>query len=211
MKTDEKIMDTALRMFNEKGYVHVGVRDIARALGMSPGNLSYHFAKKEDLLFAILRRLSETNNQLYAEYGEEKPSNELFLKLMKAVFHNQFQYRGVYIGNQVIQQEIQNTGLFDYPALEQKRREIFRRIFRGLAQAGHLDLKTGDVEFFVSFMTLFGRFWISEATLLNKNREAREAVQHYISLLCRQMRLFATEIGAASIDSFAAQHLSPGS
>ena len=56
MKPDIKqaIMDTARQLFNEKGFHDTGMRDIATALNISVGNLTYHYKKKEDLIEAIL-------------------------------------------------------------------------------------------------------------------------------------------------------------
>ena len=47
MNTKDKILEKSLELFNNQGVHNVGVRDIARALEISPGNMSYHFPKKE--------------------------------------------------------------------------------------------------------------------------------------------------------------------
>ena len=62
--TKAKIIDSALRLFNEKGFVNVKMRDIANALEISPGNLTYHFPKKEDILEAIHDAIVEERNAL---------------------------------------------------------------------------------------------------------------------------------------------------
>lgn len=49
----QKIIDCALRLFNENGYDRVSLREIADAAGTSIGNLTYHFSHKEDLLAEI--------------------------------------------------------------------------------------------------------------------------------------------------------------
>lgn len=52
----ESIIETAVALFNERGYGGVSLRDISGALGISVGNLNYYFAKKQDLLRAIMDR-----------------------------------------------------------------------------------------------------------------------------------------------------------
>ncbi len=52
----EDILDTAVALFNERGYANVTLRDISGALGVSVGNLNYYFKKKQDLLAAIMER-----------------------------------------------------------------------------------------------------------------------------------------------------------
>lgn len=57
------ILDTAARLFREKGYAVTSMRDIAAPVGMLPGSLYYHFPSKEDLLVAVyaegVRRISD--------------------------------------------------------------------------------------------------------------------------------------------------------
>ncbi len=52
--TKKRILERAKRLFTERGYNEVSVADIADALGISKGNLTYHFKKKEDIMGAIL-------------------------------------------------------------------------------------------------------------------------------------------------------------
>ena len=49
----QDIMNTARQLFSEKGFHDTYMRDIAAALKISVGNLTYHFKKKEDLIEAI--------------------------------------------------------------------------------------------------------------------------------------------------------------
>lgn len=52
--TRERILETARQQFNQRGYEDVSMRNIADALGISVGNLTYHFAKKEELVQAVV-------------------------------------------------------------------------------------------------------------------------------------------------------------
>ncbi|MDR3122930.1 MAG: TetR/AcrR family transcriptional regulator [Treponema sp.] len=52
--TRQEILSAAKKLFNERGYNAVSVQDIAGALGISKGNLTYHFKKKENIVEAII-------------------------------------------------------------------------------------------------------------------------------------------------------------
>ncbi len=58
MSTRERIVDAAIHLFNESGTSTVSTNHIARALGISPGNLYYHFRNKEGIIHAIFDRLT---------------------------------------------------------------------------------------------------------------------------------------------------------
>ncbi len=60
MNTKQKILDTARGLFAEHGYNGVSMRDIAAALNISVGNLTYHFKKKEELIEAIVLALQKS-------------------------------------------------------------------------------------------------------------------------------------------------------
>ena len=55
MKTAQRILLTALTLFNEHGENSVTSVDIAIELDISPGNLYYHFKGKESLVVALMK------------------------------------------------------------------------------------------------------------------------------------------------------------
>ncbi|RMG56354.1 MAG: TetR/AcrR family transcriptional regulator [Bacteroidetes bacterium] len=198
----EEILRKALEQFNERGYSEVGVRELARLLKISPGNLSYHFSKKEDILMALLEQFSAQNSSFYDHYLTLAPTNAHFLALMEKIFNSQYDYRGVYIGNQFVQAELQNQDRFNYQSIAAKRAATFQNIFRELEAAGQLRVDEKNIDFLVAYITLFGRFWISEATLFNRSPDKHKTIRHYLSLVAKQLSLFATEEGKKSIDEF---------
>ncbi|MCY1406082.1 Bacterial transcriptional repressor [compost metagenome] len=59
MKTRDRILQCALQLFNEQGEPNVSTLEIATELGISPGNLYYHFHGKEPLVLALFERFQE--------------------------------------------------------------------------------------------------------------------------------------------------------
>lgn len=60
ISTKQKILAVARTLFNDYGYNGVSLRDIAKAVGISEGNLTYHFEKKENLIESLLLESVDT-------------------------------------------------------------------------------------------------------------------------------------------------------
>ena len=77
MKTRDRILECALQLFNHKGEPNVSTMEVANEMGISPGNLYYHFHGKEPLVLGLFERFQcelaplldpPADAQLEAEY-----------------------------------------------------------------------------------------------------------------------------------------------
>ena len=57
--TREKIFKCAIDLFNDKGVSHVTLRDIAERVGISIGNLAYHFKNKDFIIAEAFDRMED--------------------------------------------------------------------------------------------------------------------------------------------------------
>lgn len=59
MKTKKVILDASRLLFNEKGVMNTTLRDVAKYLNKSYGNITYHFTNKEEVVFNLLNEMNE--------------------------------------------------------------------------------------------------------------------------------------------------------
>ncbi len=89
----ERILDAALDLFNRDGAANVTTNHIAAALGMSPGNLYYHYRNKAEIVRALFARITAAWATNYALPDGGAPSIALMERMVAGNFAIQAQYR----------------------------------------------------------------------------------------------------------------------
>jgi AcrR family transcriptional regulator len=145
------ILDTAARLFGERGYDGASVRDIAEQVGLLPGSIYHHFSSKDDLFVEVhkegFRQLSDTVEQALS--SESDPWARLEIACASHI-------RALVEGNSI--STVTGFSLFSLkePRLKirlQRDRDRYETIFVGLVAA--LDLP-GTIDRTLLRMFLFG-------------------------------------------------------
>jgi AcrR family transcriptional regulator len=99
-RTRRRILDESLRLFNEHGEESVTTADIAAALGISPGNLYYHYRNKDQIVSELFGRLEERLDIEPRVDGDAAQAIEdlwLYLHLMlEGIWDFRFFYRNLH-------------------------------------------------------------------------------------------------------------------
>ena len=66
--TKERILETALELFAQSGYLGTSMSDIAKALGITKGALYKHYTSKQEILDSIVERMNEMDYARAEEY-----------------------------------------------------------------------------------------------------------------------------------------------
>lgn len=75
-ETVNLILDVSQRLFMEKGYEHTSIQDIIDHLGgLSKGAIYHHFDSKEDILNAVITRMSEESEGRLRKIVDRKDLN----------------------------------------------------------------------------------------------------------------------------------------
>ena len=98
-RTRARILDGSLKLFNERGEPNVTTGTIAAELGISPGNLYYHFRNKDEIVEELFARFEERIDvQPAAPVGGAEAIEDLWLYLhlmLEGVRDYRFLYRNL--------------------------------------------------------------------------------------------------------------------
>ena len=101
--TRQRIIDHATPLFNEEGYRATTLNQLAQNIGMSRGNLTYHFNDKMELLHAILENLWRRYEKLMA-HTTQFPSWESTHSTTLAFHELQQEFSFIFFDRHLLQQ-----------------------------------------------------------------------------------------------------------
>jgi AcrR family transcriptional regulator len=159
-QTKERILDTSLAMFNAQGEPNVTTNHIADELGISPGNLYYHYRNKDDIVEQLFARYEARMDQaLLAPEGRLPNLEDVWLQL-HLVFECMWTYRFLY------------RDLVDILSRNRKLKQRFARILnraclsatsvlKGLAHAEILRATFDEIQATAENVLLVATFWLN--------------------------------------------------
>ena len=96
MKTRDKIIQASIELFNEHGERTITTNHIAAHLGISPGNLYYHFRNKQDIIQCIFKQYEAHLETSFQPYVEHKIDAEMLVTYFDAMFYVLWKFRFFY-------------------------------------------------------------------------------------------------------------------
>ena len=176
MKTRDKIIQASIALFNEQGERNVTTNHIAADLGISPGNLYYHFRNKEDIILSIYEEYAR--NLLIETMPEVSPDVkplDAIILYMDVVFQAMMKFRFFYSNLPVL--------LAKNPLLHDKYVEVqgfiaqrVSELLLSLREAKMMEFLDEDLADIVSILRLVNTFWLSFYQTQNNDSEINDAV-----------------------------------
>lgn len=162
----ELILDTARRLFAERGYEGVSMRDIAGEMGFSVGNVTYYFKKKEDLIEASVLEQSQSYH-LPATPSNLVELNQLFNYVGEEILQKIYYFRHYTQMAQISRRihELQSAYTRDlYLTL--------KMTCENLQESGDLEMDSypGQTEYFVRGLMTAMTYWAPHNSLMEENQ-----------------------------------------
>lgn len=145
LKTKERILQLSLQLFNERGERSVTTNHIAAELGMSPGNLYYHFRNKSEIIKELMEQYQhETLKMLALPDDRLLDANDkirYFQVLSSQLWAYRFLHRDVY-------HLVENNEDFRkmYPRFAGQVMQQGQKIYRAFVAAGLMQMTDSEIE-----------------------------------------------------------------
>ncbi|MFY9511998.1 MAG: TetR/AcrR family transcriptional regulator [Rubrivivax sp.] len=189
-RTAERILEVTLDLFNRFGEPNVSTTLISAELGISPGNLYYHYPAKDELINALFDRYEKALNELLqAADGVENVEDAWFFfhTLFELIWHNRFLYRDL---NDLLSKNRRLETHFQF-VLKNKSRAV-QAVLDGLSRGGAVRISGPSAGPVATAMVVVLTYWLSYEYVREPRRalEADAAAQslargawHLLSLL----------------------------
>jgi AcrR family transcriptional regulator len=158
-RTAERILEVALALFNLHGEPNVSTTLIAAELGISPGNLYYHYPAKDELINALFGRYEQALDPILnaAPAVEHVEDAWLFVHMLfELVYDYRFLYRDL---NDLLSKNRRLETHFQ-GVLERKGRAM-HALLAGLAQHGGMSSVAADAAPLADSMVVVVTYWLS--------------------------------------------------
>ncbi len=197
MKTKDRILQTALRLFNEQGLPKVTLRTIANEMNISQGNLNYHYKKREDIIEALYFELAERIDTRMTQNQVPEISLKLLFDTSGLVMASLYEYRFLLLDFAQIMRE-NETIRKHFLELSARREQEFLFLFQGLEKKGLMRPETfqNEYAFLYERIKLMGDFWISSAEIAYPQLND-QVIAHYSRVISLEIYPYLTRKGQA--------------
>ena len=144
-KTKDRILQISLQLFNERGERSVTTNHIAAELGISPGNLYYHFRNKQEIIKELAQQYqAETLEMLALPVDRPLNANDkisYFQVLSNQLWAYRFIHRDVY-------HLVENNEDFRkiYPRFAGQVMQQGQKIYSAFVDAGLMKMNDSEIE-----------------------------------------------------------------
>lgn len=193
MSTRVKILETALKLFNREGLDRISIRDIAAEIGISDGNLRYHFRTKDDLIEALFNELADKIGMELVTGVDAPLDMQLMKHMLEQLLQGFYDYRFIMQDLVAVMNNHDNVRK-EFNRITAERLVFLDFIIKRFIDSGYLipDPYPGHYQRFMENMLIVSHFWINGARLFYKGPK-KEIVAHYTETIFSLMYPYLTK------------------
>jgi AcrR family transcriptional regulator len=158
-RTAERILEVTLELFNRFGEPNVSTTLISAELGISPGNLYYHYPAKDELINSLFDRYEKALDELLRAADEVRHIEDAWLffhMLFELIWQYRFLYRDL---NDLLSKNRRLETHFQF-VLKHKTRAV-QAVLDGMAAERAAPLERPQAEAVANAMVVVLTYWLS--------------------------------------------------
>lgn len=158
-RTAERILEVTLELFNRFGEPNVSTTLISAELGISPGNLYYHYPAKDELINSLFDRYESALDELLRAADDVANVEDAWLffhMLFELIWRHRFLYRDL---NDLLSKNRRLEMHFQF-VLKNKAKAV-QEVLDGLVRGGAMRIEPRDVEPVATAMVVVLTYWLS--------------------------------------------------
>ena len=170
-RTAERILEVTLELFNRYGEPNVSTTLISAELGISPGNLYYHYPAKDELINSLYDRYERALDELLQAADGVRNVEDAWLffhMLFELIWKYRFLYRDL---NDLVSTNRRLETRFQF-VLKNKTQAV-HRLLDGLAGGGAIGIARSEAETISTAIVVVLTYWLSYEYV----REPRKALE----------------------------------
>ena len=158
-RTAERILEVTLELFNRFGEPNVSTTLISAELGISPGNLYYHYPAKDELINSLFDRYEKALNELLNASDSVRDVEDAWF-FMHTLFVLIWQYRCWYRDlNDLLSKNRRLETHFQW-VLKNKARSV-KAMLDSMSRAGTISMDSREAEPTATSMVVVLTYWLS--------------------------------------------------
>lgn len=194
MKTKDKVIQGSIELFNLHGERNVTTNHIAEHVGISPGNLYYHYRNKDDIIRSIYKMYEKNLDQMFQPQDANSAGMDEMMYYLDRVFYSMWQFRFFYANLPDIlarDRELHERYLV-------AQRALYQRIINTLKEVksqGYITLDDDMMDDLAHTLKLVVAFWISYQHTQNLTEITQSTISQGVLKVINIVRGYLTESG----------------
>lgn len=172
--TKSRILDAALKLFNEKGTIESTTNHIAAEIGISPGNLYYHFRNREEIVRALFERMVKIADPVWQGEETEKIQSDFVFKRITGMVELMIFFFQKYTffsrDFHFIMRKDPDLAK-SFRTMIEERLHLARAVFAEMAKMGYMhEIPEREMDIYFHNMWIVSENWQPYATFIGKDK-----------------------------------------
>ncbi|OBT16398.1 TetR family transcriptional regulator [Vibrio sp. UCD-FRSSP16_10] len=175
MKTKQRIVKGALELFNLHGERNITTNHISEYLGISPGNLYYHYSNKQEIIRAIFEDYTAELLDRFRPYESEDESLVLLKHYVNSTFSLMWKYRFFYANlADIVSRDAQLHSA--YSKVQEKLRVNLVAIVESFSTLELISVEPQDMPRLVTNLHFVATGWLGYQSAMNATHKVTESM-----------------------------------